>query len=349
MRTICNAAGRLLALTGAAALLGCAARGGEEVWTQRTTLSMGTTLTGVVAAPTEAAGFGALEGVFAEIARLDGVLSSWREESEIGRLNASAPGEAVPVTPELGALLEEARGWGDRTGGAFDPAVGALVDAWGLRGAGRRPTAAELAEALAATGMRHFRADGEGRAVARLHPAAWLDTGGFGKGAALRGAREALAGAGVSDALLDFGGQLLALGSGPGEGDGTGWEVRVAHPSRRDEPALGLRVRDASVSTTSQSERFVVAAGERLGHVLDPRTGEPVPAWGSVTVVAEDPMVADVLSTALFVMGPEAGMEWARARDDVGVLFLEERGGELVERWNAAFERHGPINRSEIQ
>jgi len=139
----------------------------------------------------------------------------------------------------------------------------------------------------------------------------------------------------VRNALWNFGGQVLALGAPAGE---AGWRVPVAHPSRREEPVMELVVRDRSVSTTSQSERWVEAEGERIGHVLDPRTGRPVPARGSVTVVASDPLVADVLSTALFVMGPEEGMRWARDRADVGVLFLIERAGTVESRWNPALE-----------
>jgi thiamine biosynthesis lipoprotein len=82
----------------------------------------------------------------------------------------------------------------------------------------------------------------------------------------------------------------------------------------------------------------VDVGGRRLGHVLDPRTGEPVPAWGSVTVVAEDPAVADMLSTALLVLGPDAGERWAKDRKDVAVLFLIARDGTLVRRWNQALE-----------
>jgi thiamine biosynthesis lipoprotein len=116
------------------------------------------------------------------------------------------------------------------------------------------------------------------------------------------------------------------------------WTIPVAHPSRRDEPAALLQLRSGSVSTSSQSERFVTAVGQRVGHVLDPRTGRPVPAWGSVTVITEDPTVADVISTALLVLGPDRGLEWARERKDVAVLFLIEHQGRLERRWNSELE-----------
>jgi thiamine biosynthesis lipoprotein len=153
-----------------------------------------------------------------------------------------------------------------------------------------------------------FELDPSASAVTRRDTLAWLDTGGFGKGAALREAGRLLRSRGVRSAILNFGGQVLALGQ---DERGAAWPVPVAHPSRRHEPAVRLLLRDRSVSTSSQSERGVTVNGRRLGHIVDPRSGEPVAPWGSVTVVAEDPVAADILSTALLVLGPDAALIWA--------------------------------------
>lgn len=323
-----------------ALLAGCASRpagdaAADTVWVEREAYLMGTTLRGRVLAPTRAAGLAALERAFAEVRRQEALLSSWRGDAELARVNGAPPGVPVRPTPELFALLAEARAWSDSTGAAFDPTVGALVDAWGLRGAGRRPAEAELRRAREASGWRRFALDAAAGTVVRRDSLAWIDTGGFGKGAALRGVERVLEREGTRAALFDFGGQVLAVGAPPGE---AAWPVAAAHPARRQEPAAELRLRGRSASTSSASERWVEEGGERLGHVLDPRTGRPVPAWGSVTVVARDPLAADALSTALFVMGPEEGMRWARERQDVGVLFLVERGGVVEARWNAGLE-----------
>jgi thiamine biosynthesis lipoprotein len=93
-----------------------------------------------------------------------------------------------------------------------------------------------------------------------------------------------------------------------------------------------------SAATSAASERFVEIEGVRYGHILDPRTGRPVDAWGSVTVVMEDPLAADAVATALFVMGPEAGLAWAREREDVGALFLMEGPDGIEVAWNDAME-----------
>lgn len=299
--------------------------GGERV--TRTAIVMGTALRIEVAGAERGCALAAAEAVLAEIERLDGVLSSWRPDAALARLNAAPEGVVAPIPAELEGYLTEAAHWAAATGGAFDPAVGALVNAWDLRGTGRVPDEPALAAARASSGLRNCF---EIRPAVRLGSACWLDTGGFGKGVALRAAVRVLETRGVRDALLDFGGQVQVLAEPA--------EVAVAHPADRNRAAATLRLVRASVATTSQSERFIERDGVRYGHVLDPRSGRPVPAWGSVTVVAADALAADALSTALFVMGPEAALAWARVRRDVGVLVLRFHEGDVVATWNAALD-----------
>ena len=298
---------------------------------------MGTTLRIAVAGPSRPEAIQAIEDAFEAVRRVDGLLSTWRDDSEIARLNQAPVGHPIVLSPPLYSLLRDAAGWARVTGGAFDPAIGSLVDAWDLRGKGRIPSKRALADARAAGGIRHFAFADSAHTVTRTDPATWLDTGGFGKGVALAEARLALLHRHIRDASLNFGGQVLVIG---GDLGGADWTVPVAHPAHREEPAAWLHLRDRSASTSSQSERFVTVSGRRLGHILDPRTGQPVPAWGSVTVVAEDPAAADAVSTALLVLGPEAGAEWAEDREDMGVLFLIERDGRVVPWWNHALVRY---------
>ncbi|HET9440966.1 MAG TPA: FAD:protein FMN transferase [Longimicrobiales bacterium] len=292
----------------------CAAR------LEREMAAMGTTLRVQVCAQSPEAALAATEAAFAEVRRLNGVLSSWTLESEVGRLNSGRG--RVAVSTELFALLSEVGRWVAQTGGAFDPAVGALVDAWQVRGPGRTPSAEQVEAALELTGWRHLQLL-DSQVVVRGPAGWWLDTGGFGKGAALRSVAAVLRRAGVQQAEVDFGGQLLILGQER--------VIAVAHPRARQHAVVQLKVRDVSVSTSSQSERS--------GHILDPRTGKPVAPWGSVTVVATDALVADALSTALFVMGPHAALDWARKRPDIGVLILENTTNQPRVTWNAAMSR----------
>lgn len=296
---------------------------------------MGTLLRVTVTAPSRSVALRGIELAFRRVEALEAVISSWRADSELSRLNAAPVGDTVALSPQLVQLLSEVARWSDRTERAFDPAVGPLIDAWDLRGRGRVPQPAELNRARAASGLDGFEFDPAAGRAGRRRADAWLSAGGFGKGAALRDARTALERVGIRSGLLDFGGQLLALGPGPGD---SGWVVGVAHPARRDSQVVRLRLRDRSVATTAAGERFVVVGDARYGHVLDPRTGRPVKAWGSVTVVHDDPVVADILSTALFVMGPERGMAWASGVDDVGVLILRSEPGLVKATWNRVMQ-----------
>jgi len=105
--------------------------------------------------------------------------------------------------------------------------------------------------------------------------------------------------------------------------------VPVADPRRRDRPVVALLLDGGSVSTSGNSEQGIVVEGERLGHILDPRTGRPAPDFGSMTVWAADPLTADCLSTGLYVMGPEAALAWAADHPGVEVVALRPAGGKL--------------------
>jgi FAD:protein FMN transferase len=296
---------------------------------------MGTTLRVGVYATSRSTGIAAIEAALHAVQLTDSLLSTWRDDSELAHLNHTTPGQTAAVPPPLAAVLAEVVHWSQATGGAFDPAIGALVDTWDTRGRGRVPTSDELVRARERSGSRALELSTDGRVWRRTVDGVWLDSGGFGKGAALAAARDSLAAHGIASALLDFGGQILALGA---DTAGRAWTVPVAHPSHRLEPVARLALRDRSASTSAQSERFVEVEGRRYGHIFDPRTGRPVPAWGSVTVVARDPLLADILSTALLVLGPEQALAWARDRPEIGVLVLEDHGGRVRSRWSPGLE-----------
>ncbi|MGE5276730.1 MAG: FAD:protein FMN transferase [Acidobacteriota bacterium] len=292
---------------------------------------MGTVLDVTVCLPRREEALRAAEKAVAEVARLENVLTTWREGGPLDRINRAPVGEPVAIDAELFALLREVFDWSARTAEAFDPSVLPLVRAWDLRGAGRIASEAELAAAREATGTDRFRLDAAGRTVARRDGRAGIDEGAWGKGYALDRAAEALRGAGVSDALLDLGGELLALGRSP---EGTAWTVSIADPRHRRRPVLRLSLPAGhAVSTSGDSERVRRVGGRAIGHLLDPRTGSPAADFGSASVICSSGLVADVLSTAFFVLGPRGGLELSRQLRREGVsneaLFLVVRGSRL--------------------
>ncbi len=262
----------------------------------------------------------AAEAAVRALERAERELSTWREDTALARLNGAPAGVRVPLPERVAAELDRALELARRTGGAFDPVVGALTAAWGLRGRGRVPSARELAVARARSGWRRIRI---GRSWAlREASGVVVDEGGWGKGAALDRVVEAAAAAGARRGTIDLGGQVAAWG-----GELT---VAVADPVRRERPVVQLRLPEGSVATSGNGERAVRAADRRIGHLLDPRTGRPAADFGSVTVWARSALEADALATALFVMGPEAGRRWAEREPGVEALYLVRREGGLT-------------------
>ena len=292
--------------------------------------SMGTTLDLVVRMKYREQALEASEAALAEVRRVETLLTTWKPGGELERVNSAPTGKAVAVSPELSDLLAIDFRWVTRTSGAFDLTVAPLMRAWDLRGKGRIPTAAELAAARAATGIERFRLDAAAHTVARRVRDAGIDEGAWGKGYGLERAGRVLRKAGVESALLDLGGQVLAVGTDTAEKP---WRVPVAHPRERGRAVAELGLVNLSASTSGDSERFREVDGRRIGHILDPRTGEPAPDFGSVTVVAPSALVADILSTAFFVLGPEKGLALSERLRKEGVenetLFLVVGEGGL--------------------
>ncbi|HEX7603961.1 MAG TPA: FAD:protein FMN transferase, partial [Polyangiaceae bacterium] len=288
---------------------------------------MGTAFGLTISAATRDVALDSSEAVVRAVEAADLLLSTWREDTPLARLNAAAPGVPVPVGPKLFALLRTVFEWEKATEGAFDPAVGPLVTAWALRTGGRVPDAAALAQARAASRAALFTFEESSLSVTRNDAFASIDEGAWGKGWALDRAAEAARDAGASSFVLDLGGQVLA--------EGEEAAVGVAHPRERARAIATLRLRNASASTSGNSERGVGVNRRRIGHLLDPRTGQPARDFGSVTVVAPSGLTADVLSTALFVLGPKEGMALSERLRSEGVaheslFFIEGEEGQAL-------------------
>lgn len=244
-------------------------------------------------------------------------LSTWRPGTELDRVNRQPVGAPSPLSRSLCGVLGEVMSWSGLTDYAFDPAIGRLVDAWGLRTGGRWPSATELSDARERSGIRHVRFDAQACTVVR-DTDLWVDSDAFGKGEGLDRVLTHAQREKASPSMIDLGGQVAVHGLPPNE---AAWIVDIAHPVRRQEAALTVRLRAGSLSTSGGSERDVRSARGRIGHILDPRTGMPAVFGGSVSVWHERALIADILSTALFVMGPDDGLRWAEERG-LAVCFL---------------------------
>lgn len=292
--------------------------GAGEFELSRQVAAMGTVLEMSVSARDRGTALAASQSLLEAVDAVERRLSTWREDSELSRFNRSVPGIEVGLSEELEADLREARRWWSATGGAFDPGAGSLVAVWDLRGRGRRPSDSELAAARAAAGLEHLVLTlGVG---ARTAAGFAIEEGGFAKGVALREAAAAALAADASCVVMNFGGHIEVAGD-----CGERW-VEVADPQQRSKSVARISLDSGSVATSGNSERGLVVERVELGHILDPLSGRPAPDWGAVTVVAADPVAADCLATALFVMGPDRGAEWVHAQTGIEAVFAKGSG-----------------------
>jgi thiamine biosynthesis lipoprotein len=264
-----------------------------------------------------------------EIDRVDRLMSHYRRDSPLSRLNREAANGPVAVEPELLAFLAECLRWSRESGGAFDVTVGPLMKAWGFfRDEGRVPTGDELARALEVVGYAHVVLDRAAGTVSFDRAGVELDLGGIGKGYAVDRVVEALRRRGIASALVNLGGSsVYALGAPPGR---EAWEVGIADPTSPGKTGRTVRLRDRALSVSGGYERFFEKDGVTYSHVIDPRTGRPVQGVLSVAVLTGSATDGDALDNVLFVLGPERGRpHLARVPAAEALLFLPKAGG----RW----------------
>lgn len=266
---------------------------------------MGAPWTITAHAPTEQAGRTAIAAAFAEIERLERVLSDYDDTSELSRLSAASPmAEAMPVSADLWRVLVAAEAFRDRTDGAFDIAVGPLTSLWRQsRRSGKRPRADKLAAARAAVGPGTIELAADRQAVRLPEAGTRLDPGGIGMGYAADRALEILAAHGIRAAMIDASGDILVSAPPPAA---TGWRIAL-EPLGSGGDAESILLAHAAVTTSGDARQAVEIDGVRYSHVVDPRTGLGVTGPAAVTVVAPDATTADALATAASVLGHEAG------------------------------------------
>jgi thiamine biosynthesis lipoprotein len=279
---------------------------GPPVPVMREYVAMGSQLKVTLWATDEAKAIAAADRVSREFDRLESLLSIWKPESDVVRLNAAAGRAPVAVSRETLDVLAAARAASEMTGGKFDITFGALADIWKFDHDqdNTLPDAAAITARLPLVDYQAVQVDAAkgtafiSRAGARVH------LGGIGKGYALDLAVTMLQREGFRDFLLQAGGDMYAAGTN----NGTPWTLGIADPRGAHDAFAAVTVRDATFSTSGDYERFFLKDGIRYHHLLDPDRGEPARGSRSVTIVADRAVIADVLSTGVFIMGPLDGM-----------------------------------------
>ncbi len=269
----------------------------------------------------------AVAAVMHEFQRLHNMLHAWKP-SELTDLNtALAQGKGKEVSPELETILVDAMQLSGQSGGLFNPAIGGLIRAWGFEADDFKPVLPDPKK-IAALTRAHPQMDDlvlEGHVVSSRNPAVQIDLGGYAKGYALDRAATILRQMGVRNALLNIGGNILALGA---HGDRP-WRVGIQHP-RKPGPLATLDLQDGeAIGTSGDYQRFFEVAGKRYCHLIDPRTGQPVQGVQAVTIITHGHwagVLSDADSKPLFLSGVQGWRSAARAMEVDEALLVDGAG-----------------------
>lgn len=314
------------ALAAALSFAACSRLGGSSGGIYKDTrVIMGTyiTITAAGKGLTEEQATRAINAGFAEVTRVDELMSTYKPQSQLSEVNREAGIKPVKVDPEVIEDTEQALATARATGGAFDPTIGPLVSAWKIGGKDARiPTQAEIDKARALVDYRQVVVDRANGTVFLKKKGMSLDLGGVAKGYASDRAVEAMKKAGVKGGIVACAGDIRAFGTRP---DGSPWGVGIQHPRDKDAVIARVELRDAAISTSGDYERYFIKDGVRYHHILDPRTGYPARGLMSLTVIAKQSWKADSM-TKMFVMGPEKAKAFAAAHPEVEVLMVDSQG-----------------------
>jgi len=269
----------------------------------------------------EAEGERAAEAVFAEIDRIESLMSTYIEESLISEVNREAAAQPVEAGPELYGLVERALDISILTHGAFDITYESVGRHYDFR-AGQRPDEATIADELPRIDYRLVELGKERQTIRFLEPGVRINLGGIAKGYAVERGAEVLKSHGVRHAIVSAGGDSRLLGDRRGQP----WVVGIRDPRREGEVALRIPLADEAISTSGDYERFFIEGGERYHHIIVPATGRPAGEVQSATIVGPDAVLTDALSTSVFVLGVDRGMRLLATLPDYEGIVIDAQG-----------------------
>jgi FAD:protein FMN transferase len=270
----------------------------------------------------------AIADAMAEIARIESIASEWQASSDLSRLNASA-GEAVAVPPELAEILARAKAISADTEGLFDVSFHAVGQLWSFEPGSRPPSPEAIAERLPLVDWRAIEVDTSSNTASLAKPGMKLGLGAIAKGYAVDRAAALLHARGFAHHIVEAGGDTQVSG----QKGVKPWRVGVQDPKRAGGRIGHLIARDEAVVTSGNYARYFEWDGVHYTHILDPRTGWPIPVATtpkSVTLVAGNATDADAYCTAVSVMDPERGLAFVEARPELEAIIITPDDRVLV-------------------
>jgi FAD:protein FMN transferase len=266
-------------------------------------------------------GDAAMEAVLADMRRIDALMSTYKPDSEVSRVNANAAKAPVPVSAELFQLLATAEQYSRLSSGAFDITYASVGYLYDYR-AHQRPDNKAIAAALPTVDYRQLILDPAKRTVAFGKPGMRIDLGGIAKGHAVDRGIEILKARGIAQAMVNAGGDTRVSG----DRFGKPWVIGIRHPDRKDEVVLRVPLVDAAFSTSGDYERFFDEGGVRYHHILNPKTGLSPHEVRSVTIIASNATRTDGLTKTVFILGPKAGLEFINTLPDADAIVIAADG-----------------------
>ena len=307
-----NSFSRQLTQTVLVLWLGQALLAGDLLRFEATLDAMGGTYSLVLYGPDRYQLEAASEAAFDEVRRLDQLLSNYKSTSEWSEINRFAADRPVAVSEESFQLLSACLEYSRRSEGSFDITVGPLMQVWGFyKGTGRLPHRAEIRSALASVGSRHVELDSAAKTVKFRRPGMSIDPGGIGKGYAVDRIVKILRDAGIESAFVSAStSTVYALGTPPGE---AGWKVTISDPKNRERSVGEVLLKDESLSTSGNYEKFFMAGKHLYSHIMNPSTGYPAEGMLSVSVIAPRAIDSEAWTKPLYING-RAWFAQAQAR-----------------------------------
>jgi thiamine biosynthesis lipoprotein len=307
--------------SGIAAALLLASGSARAEWILREESIMGTRCAVELWSEDRAAGEASVTAVFDEFRRVDRLMSTYKPDSELSRVNAGAAKAPVRVSRELYDLLATSIEYSKLTRGAFDITYASVGYLYDYR-AGVHPDDAAIAKALPGINWRHLQLQPKSLSVRFTRPGMRVDLGGIGKGHAVDRGIAVLQQRGVERAMVNAGGDTRIIG----DRFGRPWIVGIRNPDDGGKVALRLPLTDTAISTSGDYERYFEEDGVRYHHILDPQTGKSARKVRSVTILADTATRTDALTKSVFIMGAEAGIAFIDTLTDVDAIAIDPAG-----------------------
>jgi thiamine biosynthesis lipoprotein len=310
-------------------LAGCGSIRSNErpVVVKRAQLHMGTLVSITAVAPDSEIAQASIEAGFHEIKRLEQLLSTWIQTSELSQVNAAAGRQPVGVGAETLELVLRSFEMAGLTEGGFNIAVGPAVEAWSVTERQYIPDQGELQVLKPLVDWSTIQINRQTRTIFLPKPGMRIDIGGIGKGYAADRAVDVMKMAGAQGGVVALSGDIKTFGDLPGM---DGFPVGIRHPRQEGALVATIDLKNEAISTAGDYERYFEQDGIRYHHILDPQSLQPARKCQSVTVIATEGTMADGLDTGIFVLGPERGMALVERLPDVEAVIIDDQGRMTV-------------------